>query len=94
MFKKVFLTVVLSFSVLIAKELPSSSMRKDDGDNKKSIKDFSAACNLGATITEISLNNVRTFVHMDGILWSSDGTGAAYEIPKNSGKSLQRALKR
>lgn len=52
------------------------------------LKANSAACQTGQTITEISLNNVRTYIHMDGLLWThKDGGAPGYEIPKGSGKT-------
>ncbi|MEA1875799.1 MAG: T9SS C-terminal target domain-containing protein, partial [Bacteroidota bacterium] len=85
--KTLLLALFLLPNSLIAKELPGTGAKRSNLLNQNRLKSHSAACNLGSTITEISLNNVRTYIHMDGILWSSDGTGAAYEIPKNSDKS-------
>ncbi|MFA6483352.1 MAG: hypothetical protein WCW62_12290, partial [Bacteroidales bacterium] len=61
--------------------LPSEPASKD-------IKGFAAACTLGRTVTEISLNNIRTYIHMDGVLWTDiSGGTAGYEVPKGSGKT-------
>jgi len=55
--------------------------------NQSEIKGLTAGCALGKTITEISLNNVRTYIHMDGVLWTDiSGNASGYEIPKGSGK--------
>ncbi len=52
------------------------------------LKDQAAGCSLGKTVTELALNNVRTWARMDGVLWSApDESMPGYEIPKNSGKS-------
>jgi hypothetical protein len=52
------------------------------------IKGLAAGCATGKTVTELSLNNVRTWARMDGVLWSAPTEGMpGYEIPKNSGKS-------
>ncbi len=57
-------------------------------DDVKELKSMTAACALGSTVTEISLNNARTFIRMDGILWTDiDGGSSGYEIPKGSGKT-------
>lgn len=56
--------------------------------NQSDLKSLTAACQLGKTITKISLNNVSTWVHMDGILWSDpDIDWSGYEIPKGSRKT-------
>ncbi|MFA6798247.1 MAG: hypothetical protein WCR39_03035, partial [Bacteroidales bacterium] len=34
------------------------------------LKGYAAGCALGTTVTEISLNNVRTYIRMDGVLWT------------------------
>ena len=76
---------VVFTSLVLGKEYP---IKKPTNPSRvENLKGMTAACQIGSTVTEISLNNVRTYVHMDGILWSSNGTGAAYEIPKNSDKS-------
>ncbi|MFA6352302.1 MAG: hypothetical protein WCW86_08260, partial [Bacteroidales bacterium] len=52
------------------------------------LKGYAAGCALGTTVTEISLNNVRTYIRMDGVLWTDiDENNAGYEIPKGSGKT-------
>jgi len=52
------------------------------------LKGMTAACQLGSTVTEISLNNARTYIFMTGILWTDiDGSSSGYEIPKGSGKT-------
>jgi Tfp pilus assembly protein PilX len=69
-----------------AKEYP----RKADSTKKSQseIKGLTAGCQLGKTVTQISLNNASTWVHMDGILWTDiTGGNAGYEIPKGSGKT-------
>jgi hypothetical protein len=58
------------------------------GSGESQLKGLTAACQPGKTITEISLNNIRTFIHMDGILWTDiSGGTAGYEVPKGSGKT-------
>ena len=71
-------------NVLFAKEYPPKSK---SNTTQQELKGLSAACNVGSTVTEISLNNVRTWVHIDGLLWSDIAGGAGYEVPKGSGKS-------
>ncbi len=53
------------------------------------IKSSAAGCFPGKTVTELSLNNVRTWMRTDGSLWNGlySDTIPGYEIPKNSGKS-------
>ncbi|MEA1877842.1 MAG: hypothetical protein U9N86_13375 [Bacteroidota bacterium] len=61
---------------------------KEDYSQHKELKGAAAGCQLGQTVTEISLNNVRTYIHMDGLLWTApDGGSSGYEIPKGSGKT-------
>ena len=80
--KLLFLTMILFLSESI------SAQKKDHQDfldsiESESLKSMSAGCQMGKTITEISLNNVRTFIHTDGLLWTDiDGSSAGYEIPK------------
>ncbi len=66
-----------------------SKQLKEVPQQSADLKGAVAGCRMGQTITEISLNNVRTYVHMDGLLWSSNesSTYNGYEIPKGSGKS-------
>ena len=67
--KYLFITICAVLSVsgsILAKEYPA---KKVNEKNQKQLKNMSAACQLGSTVTEISLNNVRTWVHMDGLLW-------------------------
>ena len=85
--KYLFITICAVLSVsgsILAKEYPA---KKVNENNQKQLKNMSAACQLGSTVTEISLNNVRTWVHMDGLLWSDVSGGAGYEVPKYSNQS-------
>lgn len=61
---------------------------KEDQSGYMELKGAAAGCQRGETITEISLNNVRTYIHMDGLLWTNSvGNASGYEIPKGSGKT-------
>ena len=81
--KALAISLIVSNS-LYAKEYPAKSNSSSTPEN---LKGLSAACAMGTTVTEISLNNVRTWVHQDGLLWSDISGGAGYEVPKGSGKS-------
>ncbi|MCD6333173.1 MAG: hypothetical protein J7L89_07865, partial [Bacteroidales bacterium] len=60
----------------------------DDKDDGGKLKNLTAACAKGNTVTEISLNNARTYIWMDGLLWTdTDGGSSGYFIPKGSGKT-------
>ena len=64
----------------------------DDGGK---LKNLTAACAKGNTVTEISLNNARTYIWMDGLLWTdTDGGSSGYFIPKGSGKGFQNRFSR
>jgi len=61
---------------------------KGSEPESKDVKGFAAACQLGKTVTEISLNNIRTYLRMDGVLWTDiGGSSSGYEVPKGSGKT-------
>jgi len=65
------------------KENPVSQLKAS-----ASFKSLVAGCFPGKAVTELSLNNVRTWARMDGVLWSAPyDSMPGYEIPKNSGKS-------
>ena len=67
-----------------AKEYPSLSKSKPVNTD---LKGMTASCQMGTTVTEISLNNARTWVFTTGLLWTDISGGAGYEIPKNSQKT-------
>ena len=51
------------------------------------LKTMSAGCQVGQSVTEISLNNTRAFLHTDGVLWYNSGKRkGGYEVPKGSEK--------
>ena len=82
----VFASLITLFSFQIQAKEYKKTGTPPDGD-KSQLKGFAAACQPGKTVTELSLNNIRTYVHMDGLLWSDITGGAGYEVPKNSGKT-------
>ncbi|MCD6345868.1 MAG: hypothetical protein J7L96_00465, partial [Bacteroidales bacterium] len=60
----------------------------DSNEDVKDLKSMTAACARGSNVTEISLNNARTFIRLTGILFTDiDGGSSGYEIPKGSGKT-------
>jgi hypothetical protein len=84
---KYFLITILGLFLAnssFAEKYRGTKSAEDIGD----VKGLTAACQPGKTITEISLNNIRTYIGMDGILWTDIGGGTSgYEVPKGSGKT-------
>ena len=67
MIRTLILALLISTVILPAKADESKFLKKPNQSSDDQIKGLTAACQIGKTVTEISLNNVRTYIHMDGV---------------------------
>ncbi|MDD4645742.1 MAG: hypothetical protein PHY99_07120, partial [Bacteroidales bacterium] len=84
---KIFKTVCWCFSFAVVLPVNAKDHRiKSSGSQNLDIKGLAAGCTPGKTRTMLDLNNVRTYIWTNGVLWNvSDEPN--YEVPKNSQKS-------
>ncbi|MFA6129141.1 MAG: hypothetical protein WC699_17715, partial [Bacteroidales bacterium] len=78
---------IIFLALIVALPVNAKDHRtKGDTNKTVNIKDFAAGCSPGKTRTMLDLNNVRSYIWTNGVLWNvSDAPN--YEIPKNSMKS-------
>src|SRR5689334_15558897 len=77
--------------VFLLLALAGTALAKDNVGGRKissGLKSVAAGCAASTAKTELSLNNVRTVILMNGDMWwdAMAGQGPQYEIPKGSGK--------
>ena len=80
---------LLSFCLLATSFLSFSQkiIKKEAGNNPKSINAKAAGCAPGSGSAYLEINNVRALIHTGGDMWWDLQGRAKYEIPKGSGKT-------